>query len=227
MKFVVISDTHGDHRKMTLPPGDMLIHCGDMSSNGTHKELVDFAHWFEEQNYSHKILIAGNHDRGLENSPDEFEDLFRSSSFEYLEDQAIEIAGIRFWGSPITPRFYDWSFMKESGPAMKQHWTKIPEDVDVLITHGPPFGIMDAVDGSTQDGNSSTGKSEGTVNTGCPDLLERVKKITPSYHLFGHIHEGYGQQTEHGINFVNASSMNSGYCLQNAPVVIDFNRNNR
>ena len=117
-----------------------------------------------------------------------------------------------FWGSPITPRFLDWSFMRDPGAQIESHWNLIPESTDVLITHGPPFGILDEV--IRRDG--------GLEHVGCHSLLSRVRSIAPSYHLFGHIHEGRGRVEENGISFCNVSTMDERYRILHSPVVIDI-----
>jgi len=162
MKLVCISDTHGDHEQVSLPDGDVLIHAGDITGHGTEKDFLDFLTWFNSQPHAHKLFVAGNHDR-------------------YLED-------------------------------IGKHWAEIPKDTDVLITHGPPHGILDHVkrlDGSEEQ-------------TGCPQLLDVVLNLQPKLHVFGHIHEEYGVIKREGIEFLNVSTMNQSYRIANAPVVYEL-----
>ncbi len=211
MKFVAISDTHGDHHHLTLPPGDVIIHAGDISANGKLEQVEDFIHWFDALDYPHKILIAGNHDWYLDTHAALFAKLLSTTSITYLNDSGVKIDGVSLWGSPITPVFFDWAFQREHGEAIASHWRLIPENTQILITHGPPHGIMDLV--PENDGSLS--------NAGCKQLLKRVQAISPVVHLFGHIHEGFGEYRAGGTRFLNVCSMNSSYRLQNPAVVFE------
>jgi hypothetical protein len=128
----------------------------------------------------------------------------------YLEDSGIEIAGVKFWGSPWQPEFYDWAFNLPRGQALADKWALIPDDIDVLITHGPPLGILDQV---------ITGD-----HVGCADLLEAVQLIKPKVHIFGHIHEGYGRIEQNGTVFINASVCTARYRPINPPIVVEVGR---
>lgn len=206
MKIVFISDTHGQHKALNLPEGDILIHSGDFSRSSTIEELKSFNEWLGILPYKYKILIAGNHDLVLERFPELSGTIITNAI--YLEDSEIIIEGLKIWGSPVTPNFYDWAFMKERGLELQEHWKKVPSKVDILITHGPPYGILD----KTFDGDFA----------GCEALLEVVKKIKPKIHVFGHIHEGYGIKRELGTTFINTSSLNYHYELVNDPIVLDI-----
>lgn len=224
MKFVVISDTHGDHRQMTVPAGDTIIHAGDMTANGRIGEVQDFIQWFDGLAFDHKLLVAGNHDWYLESDAAAFSELIESTSIHYLNDTGVVLDGIRFWGSPVTPEFFDWAFQCKPGSDIDRHWQLIPPLVDILITHGPPFGVMDQV---PQESNKDPAAENVTmdcvsVNAGCRSLLERVREVAPIFHIFGHIHEGYGQQTQDNVRFINAASMNAQYRLCNPAVEFEF-----
>lgn len=212
MKIVCISDTHGDHELVNLPQGDVLVHAGDITAHGTEEDANRFVEWFASQPFQHKLFIAGNHDTFLEQQPVKFAKLCAAKSLLYLNDSGVTINGVRFWGSPITPRFFDWSFMRDPGSDIEEHWVKIPLDTQVLITHGPVWGILDEVE------RSETLKE----HTGCPSLRDRVAAIQPDYHVFGHIHEGYGEVKQNGTAFLNVSTMDNGYVINNRPVVIDW-----
>lgn len=207
MKVVAISDTHMRHRDIDLPEGDILIHAGDVSSKGTKDEIVDFLSWFANQAHQHKIFIAGNHDFMFERRGREIRE-YIPDNIIYLQNSGTEINGIKFWGSPVQPEFYDWAFNVERGDKIKRYWDLIPVDTDVLITHGPPFGILDS---------SIIRKSQG-----CEELLIAVEKINPKYHIFGHIHEGYGTCTNGITSFINASVLNEKYLYTNDPIVFDI-----
>jgi len=212
LKIVCISDTHGDHEKLTLPAGDVLVHAGDITAHGTEPDLIQFIDWFATRPFEYKLLIAGNHDAIMEERPDKVMRLCESKNINYLNDSGVVVNNVRFWGSPITPRFFDWSFMRDQGEDIEKHWALIPADTNILITHGPVWGILDEVV------RSETVKE----HTGCPSLKKRVAEVQPDYHVFGHIHEGYGELKKHGTVFLNVSTMDNGYRIRNAPVVIDW-----
>jgi predicted phosphodiesterase len=232
MRLVIISDTHGKHRKLApLPQGDVLIHAGDLMYNGGEiREIVDFSEWIGEQDFKHKIFVAGNHDLLFQRSPYTF--VFHGLT--YLEDSGVIIADpsqpkgrVHFWGSPWTPRplgpfgsteprkdLKDWAFLGERGPAMKAYWDMIPNNIDVLITHGPPQGIMDYMPKYGPD-------------LGCVELRQAVHRVQPRVHIFGHIHHSYGHQVINGVHFVNAAQVNDfkhgeSPKVVNEPVVVDL-----
>lgn len=207
MRIVCLSDTHGAHREVEVPQGDLLIHAGDFCAYGYLEELTDFNDWLGELPHPQKIIIAGNHDLCFEKSPVEAEKLIDKAV--YLNDSGFQWGGLSIWGSPITPRFFDFAFNRDRGAAIRQHWDLIPKEIDILITHGPPRGILD----ETFKGDSA----------GCDDLKEILNSIRPKLHLFGHIHEGYGKMYGQGIQFVNASIMNIHYQPIQKPIVIDLN----
>jgi len=210
MQLVCISDTHGDHERLQLPEGDVLVHAGDVTARGTGRETQSFMAWLGSQNYTHKVCIAGNHDRFMEREPAQSAVFAEDSGVVLLNDSGCVLDDVAFWGSPITPRFFNWSFMRDPGASIEAHWRLIPKSIDVLITHGPPRGILDEVY-----------RSDGTIeNTGCPSLLARVRDLQPSLHLFGHIHEGYGSLQRDGVSFHNISTMDERYRISNSPRVI-------
>ena len=212
MRLVCISDTHGDHEQIKLPAGDVLIHAGDVTAHGKQEETLSFMRWLGSQDFQYKLCVAGNHDTFMEDDAETTTQLAIDAQVVLLNDSGITIEGVSFWGSPITPRFLDWSFMRDPGAQIESHWNLIPESTDVLITHGPPFGILDEV--IRRDG--------GLEHVGCHSLLSRVRSIAPSYHLFGHIHEGRGRVEENGISFCNVSTMDERYRILHSPVVIDI-----
>ena len=206
MKIVLISDTHGNHN-FIIPEGDILIHAGDVSLRGTKKEIDCFIDWFQKQPHKHKIFIAGNHDfyfeEALKNNIK-----INDTNLNYLNDSGCEIEGIKFWGSPIQPTFFNWAFNRERGEEIKKYWDLIPNDTDVLITHGPPHKILDL----TKNGEY----------VGCEELKKKVLEIKPKLHVFGHIHEAYGKTVRNKTTFVNASLLDDKYRNVNAPIVIDI-----
>ena len=205
MKFVAISDTHCRHHNLRLPKGDVLLHAGDICYKGQKDEVVDFLKWFSQQPFQYKIFIAGNHDFFLESAKaSEIEKLI-PENVTYLNDSSITIEGLKIWGSPVTPWFFNWAFNRHRGEEIKTHWDLIPADTAVLLTHGPVLGIHDMVINSQR--------------VGCRDLLDKVKDIKPRVHVCGHIHEGYGTLQKFGVKFINASVLNESYELVNKPVV--------
>ena len=138
LNCVCISATHGLHTYLPqLPAGDILIHAGDCLGTGSLKSLESFAEWFEAQPHGHKILVAGNHDDAIEKHPELIPKLLPTT--HYLQDSGVEIGGVKFWGSPWTPRFHGGAFMLDRGSSLRSQWGLIPDDTDVLITHGPPY----------------------------------------------------------------------------------------
>jgi Icc-related predicted phosphoesterase len=208
MKFIVISDTHGQHNLLKFPKADGIIHAGDVTGNGTEKEVIDFISWFGQLDFEHKIFIAGNHDFYFENAASESIQNLIPPNIHYLNDSGCSINGIQFWGSPISPWFFDWAFNRHRGSEIKAHWDKILIHTDVLITHGPAFGILD-----------KTFRGEAV---GCRDLLDKVNEIKPKFHICGHIHEAYGEVKMGKTHFINASVLNLNYQLTNAPILIEI-----
>jgi predicted phosphodiesterase len=208
LKFTIISDTHGQHHQLILPKGDVLVHAGDVSARGKAAEVLDFLHWFAAQDFEHKLFIAGNHDFYFENTPADAIRQMIPAGITYLNDSGTTIGSISIWGSPVTPWFYDWAFNRRRGPDIQQHWELIPAGTQVLVTHGPVFGILDRTDGG--------------LNAGCDDLLVKVNELKPRVHICGHIHEAYGQVSRDGTTFINASVLNQRYKLVNEPVVLEL-----
>lgn len=146
MRLVCISDTHGFHQKIgSVPDGDVLIHAGDALGRGSLSELEEFNEWLGRQNHTYRVIIAGNHDWCFEQYPDQARKLVTNAV--YLQDSGVELDGVRFWGSPYTPAHLNWAFNKERGKGIAEHWAQIPPNTDVLITHGPPHGVLDMVCG--------------------------------------------------------------------------------
>ena len=207
MKLVLISDTHSLHDQVEVPDGDVLIHAGDFMNHGTRfHELESFVKWWNNQPHSIKILVAGNHDILVEERPDLLKNMLVGT--DYLLDSGCEYFGIKLWGSPYTPTFFNWAFMRDRGEAIKKHWDLIPEDTNVLITHGPPLYYLDS------------SKNWGPA-LGCRDLADAVHRIHPKLHVFGHIHGGYGQTDNGSTKFVNAAQLSEAYKVVNKPIVVE------
>lgn len=215
-KLVIISDTHTMHmgveNKFNLPPADFLIHCGDITGRGTEYTIREFLKWFNDlDQYTYKIFIAGNHDILFETTPTLIKEILNDyPNIIYLEDNGIELEGLKFWGTPVSKPFMDWAFNRPE-EKLKQHWKAISDDIDVLITHSPPYKIMDfATHGSKE-------------YTGSPSLYDEVvNRIKPQIHCFGHIHSEYGMRFFGEIKFINASNLNDEYKIVNPPMVIEI-----
>ncbi len=206
MRIICISDTHNQHARLALPEGDVLVHAGDLSGVGEPEAIREFGTWFLDQSHKHKIVIAGNHDFLFEEQPTVARAMF--AGCHYLQDSSVTIDALRFYGSPYTPRFFDWAFNQDRGPISAARWSMIPPGTDVLITHGPPLCMLDR----TLEGQ----------DCGCADLLNAVQRVKPRLHVFGHIHEAAGTVHRAGTTFVNASVLDRRYQLANPPVVVDL-----
>jgi Icc-related predicted phosphoesterase len=215
MKIDCISDLHGYYPK--LEGGDLLIVAGDLTARDTFQQHCDFKLWLYKQPYRKKIVIAGNHDGHFVGMPaDKYifscynSDTGEQESYaDYLMDSGTEFEGLKLWGSPWTPTFYDWHFMRDRGESIKKNWDLIPEDTDILVTHGPPFGILD-----------QTVEKEFV---GCEMLRDAMFRIKPKLMVFGHIHEQGGKKVDLISTIcVNASYVNENYQPVNKPIRIEL-----
>lgn len=208
MKLVCISDTHSLHREIPhIPDGDVLIHAGDSLGQGTLENIEELNVWLGSLPHRHKIVIAGNHDWAFQDEPEQARALLTHAI--YLQDSGVEIEGMRFWGSPWTPTFMHWAFMLDRGKPLRDAWGLIPDNTDVLITHGPPQGIGDT-------------SCIGGSNVGCRDLLDRIDELRLKAHIFGHIHEGYGSYQRDDTTLINASTCTERYEPTNPPVIFEL-----
>lgn len=215
MKIVCLSDTHNCNEQIDVPDGDILIHSGDATIRGTQIEVEDFLTWFSSLPHKYKIFVAGNHD-WLYETNNRFARLLTSNfGIKYLQDSSINIEGLKIYGSPWQPRFYDWAFNLNRGNELAEKWQLIPADTDILITHGPPNGILDEVP-----------RGEDWIeNTGCEELIKKVEELSKNnlkLHIFGHIHCGYGQAERFGVKFINASNCDESYQPNNPPIVFEI-----
>ncbi len=210
MRLVCISDTHMAHRGLHLPDGDVLIHAGDATSTGTPDEVDRFLGWFAAQPHPHKILIAGNHDWLYQRDPEKVALLLaKHQGITYLLDSGVEIEGVKFWGSPWQPWFCSWAFnLPRGGESLRHVWNIIPIDTDVVITHGPPHGVLDQV--------------RGGEHLGCEELKIRLAAVKPRLHVFGHIHDAFGVARSRTTTYVNACSCTEAYQASNRPIVVDL-----
>ncbi len=202
MRIVALADTHSFHRQVNVPDGDILIFAGDVTMRGNRKELKDFAEWANELPHPHKIVIAGNHDFCFKKYREESEKII--APMIYLEDSGVVVNNVWIWGTPWTPIFRNWAFMR-SEDELAEKFDKIPT-VDILISHGPPRNMLDKA--------MIDDEHAGSIS------LWRVP--CPKLHVFGHIHEAYGSYKDTQCHYVNASIVNFFYDAVNKPVVIDM-----
>ena len=210
MKIWHISDSHSYHTMLTIPENiDIIIFSGDAANYRgpalNEPEMREFLTWFKDIPIKYKIMIAGNHDSSIESKlvvRKEIEDL----DIIYLENEDITIEGIKIWGSPYTPTFGQWSFMK-SRDKIARVWETIPNDTNIIVTHGPPKGILDL-----------TYNMDGSLfRCGCNALKKKVLNIEPKFHLFGHIHNQK--------DIINAGTVKLSYkktIFSNGSIVTDF-----
>jgi len=181
MKIWHISDTHGYHDLLTVPEGiDLVIHSGDASNQRLPHlnifEYMKFLDWFSNLNIEHKIFIAGNHDSSIESGAVLKSD-FTDKNITYLENDFTVINSLVIWGSPYSPNFNNWSFMKNRSKLHKI-WQQIPDNTDIVVTHTPPKGVLDI----------SENRQRELEFCGCNALKKRIMVLNPVLHLFGHIH---------------------------------------
>jgi Icc-related predicted phosphoesterase len=222
MRITFISDTHTKHKSVEalLPGGDLIIHAGDLMNSGRNSnDISDFCKWFNGlEQYDHKVFIAGNHDIMFEDYPEKAMEIVNSYKWiDYLQDNWVQFGDdtsmVKIYGSPWQPEFYNWAFnLPRNGTELKQVWDCIPNDTDILITHGPPQSKLD-----------TSGPPWNQPLLGCELLMERVKEVKPKIHVFGHIHGGYGYVFDGDTHYFNASVLDERYDFTNKPMTINWN----
>jgi Icc-related predicted phosphoesterase len=207
MKIVALSDTHRQEWKIQIPECDILIHAGDCDIYNL-EHLIKLNIWFNLQPAKHKIFVAGNHDLYLDNCNTEFIQEMLPSCI-YLQNNSIEIEGLKIWGSPYSPIFMNWAFMK-SDKELKRFYDKIPQDTDIIISHTMPYGILDQV-------------LPRMENVGSVSLRDRVKIIMPKIFIGGHLHAQGGQNyTDFTTDYYNVSVLDDNYQIANPVTIIDI-----
>ena len=182
IKYILhISDTHGAHRRLgELPAADVVVHSGDFTMAGSEAEAIDFLNWLCDLPHRHKIFICGNHDECLYGANIDGLD----SNVHYLCNSGVKIDGVKFYGVPM--------FMADCiSERQNENYAAIPADTDVLVTHTPPYGILDL---------------DNNLHYGSEALLQRVAEVSPRLHLFGHIHRQHGR-TDNGITCFSNGAM--------------------
>jgi Icc-related predicted phosphoesterase len=204
----IVSDTHRKHRELTIPECDILIHCGDFCSfqQEDEKTLNEADIWFAEAPAKHVVCIGGNHDFLIQNKE------FRFAHATFLEDTTVEIGGLLIHGSPWCPDLPGFAYYATNDQLIEK-WRTIPSGIDVLITHTPPFGILDI-------------PSSGDIHLGCPYLRAELKRIRPRLHVFGHVHASHGIHLDDGTRFVNAAVVGGrDFEVRYAPTIADLTSN--
>jgi Icc-related predicted phosphoesterase len=217
-----VSDLHGSFP--ILEGGDLLLLAGDYTVRDTIPDWHKFFEWLNKQDYRKKVMIGGNHDKFLEQclSSKEDEDVGLvdgddPDDYEYLKDSGCEFEGLKIWGSPWS-RWFDGvndkcdAFMLKSEAELGEKWALIPDDTDILVTHSPPFGMLDDLDSCYED--------REITNVGSLHLAYRTVDLDLKLHVFGHIHEAHGMRKVGDSYFVNASIMNQYYSPVNKPIRI-------
>lgn len=231
MRIIAISDTHGFHEDIRLPPheeGDVLVHAGDITRRGELSILNSFSEWLSKTPYEKIIIIAGNHDFCFEKEEHNIsKDILENNSRHpgkiiYLQNESVVVDGIKFYGSPYQPRFNNWAFNVDRGRDIKKEWDKIPLDTDILITHGPAKEWVGGMLREVVMGRQSV------QDLGCEELIKKIKEVNPIYHICGHIHDGYGiyRHDECDTVFCNASICTEAYEPTNGPFILPVNKEN-
>ncbi len=210
LRIVCLSDTHTLHRKIKVPAGDILIHAGDACAYGKESEFRDFAEWFIEQPHRHKIFVAGNHDRFCEKHTRDVPTIL-GPTVHYLQDALVDIEGLQIYGSPWQPEFCNWAF-NLTEERLSIAFALIPENLDILITHGPARVIGDRVKGENIGSFALANHLSG-----------RLLGKEPHYHVFGHCHNGYGVTKGFGGTVaINAAICDEQYRPVNLPIVLNI-----
>lgn len=207
MRLVLISDTHAVHEELGSLSGDVLIHCGDFC-DGFHEDEDDLSNidrWFGQQEFERILCVGGNHDFVAQKRHASGERVFENAI--YLEDEAYEFGGIKFYGSPWLPDLEGWAYYL-SDEERREKWKLIPADTDVLITHTPPRGILD--------------RSRSGTPVGCSHLRAALEDLALRIHCFGHVHASHGKWEEFQITFYNAAVVDSAYNVSHGPIVVDL-----
>lgn len=220
IKIVAISDTHCKLHQVRVPNGHILVHCGDLTFRGAVDEIVPELDTMAKLPHKIKILIPGNHDGLAEHNPALFKQLCQERNITFLNHEPLTVLGIKFFGSGYSPEFCNWYLgYGRGGPAIRL-WDQIPEDTEILLTHGPAMGILDGV----KRYHVSVGICE-TEHVGCYDLMQRIKQLPNlRYHISGHIHNAHGTEKHGKVTFINASNLNDSYQYAYPATVFGFTK---
>lgn len=209
MKIVALSDTHTKHAQLKIPDtGEILVHAGDYSYQGTVPETASFLDWFAAQPQKYKVLVPGNHDRLFEEKPTLASEMCVERNIILLDNGYADIDGLVLYGCPMTPMYGDWAFMLTHWES-KDYWERVTKRMDVLISHGPPHKILDRVPGGRF--------------VGCPYHGEAIERLKPDVAIFGHIHLCGGQEFhKDGTSYYNVAVCDERYIPSNGIKVIEL-----
>jgi len=244
MKITFLSDTHTLHNEVSIEPCDIFCYCGDATNIGGLVDWISFFEWMRQIPARHIVWIAGNHDKSLDkqlmlNTSDSVVRLINTQAYNdlrkliadlpahihYLENKSVTIEGINFYGTPVSPAFgQGWAFNRIRGEAIAKEWAKIPKNTNILLTHSPPYAILDYVEGRYKR------FPEEDQHTGCEELLNRIKFSLPQLKIsaFGHIHGNTGfvykyVSQKRTVCFVNACLIENGNrFLTRQPITLDY-----
>lgn len=228
MKIAAVSDVHNRWKELKIVPADLLVVAGDLTADGARHEFEAFLNWLKSvhNSYSAAVVIAGNHDGYFIEKIGHGRDFFRDRIAEilgpgrggYLEHQSAEVLGVKVFGSPYVNRYCNLGFNRDN-EERKELWSEIPEDTELLVTHMPPFGILDGV---YEENFVNSRIVKDYVSQGCKALKERLSELTSlKTHVFGHIHEWGGRTVEiDGITFANAAFCSSWRAPEPREIVI-------
>lgn len=212
MKIVVISDVHGKWNRLQIPECDILVSCGDYSFKGEEHMVRDFHKWLDKQDANYLISIQGNHELWVEKNFN----LAKSTALEvcprvkFVATDSFELLGKKWYCSAVTPWFHNWAWNKFRGEEIANHWKYIPDDTEIMVTHGPVAGILDFIPSQN-------------LGVGCLDLKDRIAQLPKlSHHFCGHIHEGYGHHTVNGVQYYNTSICDENYKPVNPITIVEI-----
>lgn len=219
VKILCISDTHQKEHLLTLPPADILVHAGDFCSSGYLFEFENFCNWVSTQTqFKHILVSPGNHDICVEKQPGVCRTMLSqaNANAKLLIHEAVSVLGINFFASPYTKKFgYGWAYNVATLEGLRNTWSDIPDNTDILIAHQPPLGNGDYI-------------PDQKANTGCYLLANKITSSKIKLSVHGHIHEAYGQYPiNDNLLILNASLLNERYKLTNSPILVELeNRGN-
>ncbi len=207
LRLVCLSDLHDKKINIPIPHGDVLVVAGDICKRGSLQEIDRFDRFLADLPHPYKLVVAGNHDWPFARVPVDRAGSLLTHGL-YLQDSAIEINGVKFWGAPWQRRYFDGAFDLNQRQELVDKWNKIPCDTDVLITHTPPYGILD---------RTRRGK-----HIGCKELAKAIQLIKPKIHIFGHVHESAGMIYDVDSIFVNASLSFASKNKKDFPIIVEI-----
>lgn len=212
MRIVCISDTHFYPVTMPIPDGDVLIHAGDLTRSGRFEQITQAGSWLADLPHKHKIVVAGNHDVLFEKDYNTARYALGDGFYgiQYLQDNVAVIDDVVFYGAPWSVEYHGWAFGLKDGWEAKNRWDRMPPGIDVLVTHGPPYQIMDS--------------APNGYDLGSKELRFKVEEIQPRLHVFGHIHHSHGVLKLGDTLYVNAAVCDESYKHTQEPIVLDFKK---